>query len=117
MVHLTSAYSVSIVEGRDDSDFKNLEIDPFEEKIYFQDNKSIYQSNYDGTNYKLIQSKDFKNLNIWAFALDWLGKRLLWVKSSNKSVIKIGTMDFKYSIDMVTNNETISSLAVDPDAG
>ena len=116
VVHLTSTYSMSIVEGRNNSDIKALEIDPVKEKIFFEDQQRIYRSNFDGTNTSLT-SKDWKNSDIWAFALDWLGKRLFWVKSSNKTVIKVGTIDFKYSNDMVTNNKTISSLAVEPDAG
>ncbi len=116
MVHLTSAYSVSIVERRINSDIKGLEIDPVKEKIYFEDQKKIYQSNFDGTNQSLI-SDDRRNSDIWAFALDWMGKRLFWVKSSEKTVINVGTIDFKYSTDIVNSGENISSLAVDPDAG
>ena len=107
---------MSIVEGRNNRDIKNLEIDPFEEKIYFQDNKKIYQSNFDGTNQSLT-SKHFDNSDIWAFALDWKGKRLFWVKSSRKNVIKVGTIDLKFANDIETNKKHISSLAVDPDAG
>ena len=116
MVHLTSAYSVSIVEGRKNSDIKNLQIDPVEEKIYFEDSKIIYQSNFDGNNQRPT-SKYLNNSDIWAFALDWMGKQLFWVKSSNKTVIKVGTVDLKFSKDIETNNGHISSLAVDPDAG
>ncbi len=116
VVHLTSAYSMSILEGRNNSDIKNLEIDPFEEKIYFVDDEKIYQSNFDGTN-RSLTSKYFSNSDIWAFALDWKGKRLFWVKSSKKNVIKVGTIDLKFSNDFETNNTNILSLAVDPDAG
>ncbi len=116
VVHLTSAYSVSIVEGPKNSDIKNLQIDPIEEKIYFEDRNIIYQYNFDGKNLRLT-SKYLNNSDIWAFALDWIGKQLFWVKSSNKNVIKVGTVDLKFSKDIETNNGNISSLAVDPDTG
>jgi hypothetical protein len=118
VVHLTSTYSKSIIEGRNNSDIKNLEIDPVEQKIYFEDQKRIYYSNFDG-NKKRLTSKSFKNSDILAFALDWMGKRLFWVKSipSGKTFIQVSSMDFKYSNVIVTENEKISSLAVDPDAG
>ncbi len=115
VVHLTSAYAIAIIEGRRNSDIKSFEIDPVKEKIYFDDQKRIYESNFDGTNQSLT-SKDWKNSDIWAFAMDWMGKRFFWVKSRKKTIISIGTLDFKYSNDIVTGNE-IYSLAVDPDAG
>ena len=116
VVHLTSTYSKCIIEGRNNSDIKNLEIDPVEQKIYFEDQNRIYYSNFDGTK-KSLTSKGSKNSDIWAFALDWMGKRLFWVKSSKKNVIHVSSMDFTYSTDIVTKGENISSLAVDPDAG
>jgi hypothetical protein len=112
VVDLTSVYSISIIDGLN-TDIKHLDIDPFRKEMYFEDGEIIFQSNFDGSNRRPVSKKA---KNIWAFALDWVGKRLFWVRSHKKKVINVSRKDFKFRNIILINNETISSLAVDPDA-
>ena len=109
---LTSVYSISIIDGLN-TDIKHLDIDPLRKEMYFEDCEIIFQSNFDGSNRRPVSKKA---KNIWAFALDWIGKRLFWVRSHKKKVINVSRKDFKFRNIILINNETISSLAVDPDA-
>jgi hypothetical protein len=87
VVDLTSVYSISIIDGLYNTDVKHLDIDPLRKEMYFEVCEIMFQSNFDGSNRRPVHSKKAKN--IWAFALDWVGKRLFWVRSHKKKVINV----------------------------
>ena len=111
IVDLTSVYKKSIIHGR--SAISNHVIDPFHQLLYFQDGTRIYQSNLEGSNTSLV----CRNISIWTFTFDWLGKRLFWVHSTNRRIIIVGSVDFQGSRLFLNHSEDILSLAVDPNFG
>ena len=112
IVHLTSVYKKSIIEGR--SAISNVVIDPFRQLLYFQDGKRIYQSNLGGSNISPVS----RLIGIWTFTFDWWSrKRFFFVQSQNKRVIMIGFVDFLHLRKFVNHTEDIVSLTVDPSYG
>ena len=114
VVHLTSVYKKSIIEGR--SAISNIVIDPVRQLLYFQDGKGIYKSNSDGSSTSPVPVS--KNIHIWTFTFDWLDhKRFFYVESHYKRLIMSGFVDFHHFREFVRHTEDILSLAVDPSYG
>ena len=87
-----------------------------ERKMYFENFRKVYKSNFDGSDKQLV-SNDTENSHISLFALDWIGKQLFYVKSHPRNRIIRSTLKFKVVITHLINDKNISSLVVDSNAG
>jgi hypothetical protein len=117
VVDLTSVYSTPVIEGLNQSAKSyGWEIDPVERKMYFENFQQIYGSNFDGSGKQLV-SDERENSFISLFTLDWIGKHLFFVKSFERDRIMTSTLNFTFIRTFLIKNKTISSLAVDSNAG
>ena len=117
VVDLTSVYSKSIIDASQNNAIQKLDLDPLQNTLYFQDDKSIYQSKLDGSNTALLSDK-VENRNVWTFAFDSWGKRLFWVNFKERYIIHVAFVDFQDQKYFVHNQGVdVLSLAVDPNHG
>ena len=125
VVDLTTKYSTFVIE---DQNIANLIIDPVDEKMYFKTDKVVYRANFDGYGKKIICHfrGDGKKIichdenPIRVFALDWIRRRMYFVPTNSTNWMEsifVGRMNFTDTILLHKNEERISSLAVDPNAG
>ena len=95
-------------------DRTNLRVDYVGMKIYFSHGSKIWRGNFDVFNIEVIPSQD----DILTFALDWIGRRLLWVCNDGRArEIYAGSLDLKFKRRLLTNVAIICALEVDANEG
>ena len=91
-----------------------LAIDIKERKLYFGDgNGSLSKANFDGSGRKVI----LKNAKIYKMAVDWIGRRIFWIKSTEEKRIFVVNMDGKHERTLTSTPEEPDGIAVDPNVG
>ena len=91
-----------------------LAIDIKERKLYFGDgNGSLSKANFDGSGRKVI----LKNAKIYKMAVDWIGRRIFWTKSTGEKRIFVVNMDGKHERTLTSTPQVPDGIAVDPNVG
>ena len=91
-----------------------LAIDIKERKLYFGDgNGSLSKANFDGSGRKVI----LKNAKVDKMAIDWIGRRIFWTKSTGERQIFVVNMDGKHERTLTSTQGTPFGIAVDPNVG
>ena len=91
-----------------------LAIDIKERKLYFGDgNGSLSKANFDGSGRKVI----LKNAKIYKMAVDWIGRRIFWTKSTGEKRIFVVNMDGKHERTLTSTPQVPHGIAVDPNVG
>ena len=91
-----------------------LAIDIKEKKLYFGDgNGSLSKANFDGSGRKVI----LKNAKVYKMAIDWIGRRIFWIKFPWERRIFVVNMDGKHERTLTRTQARTFGIAVDPNVG
>ena len=82
-----------------------MAIDMKNEKLYFEDNNTIYSANLDGTGVEVI-----KNADVWKMAIDWIGRRIFWTHNVARG-ISVANLNGKER-RLLINTQRYSSLGI-----
>ena len=80
--------------------------------MYFKSGREVYRANFDGSDKQLIYEDE--NDTVQVFALDWIGRHMVWVDS--KSII-VGSLNFSNGTPIKYSENKNASLAIDPNTG
>ncbi len=109
---MTSNYSTFVIN---EQNIENLIIDPIDDKMYFKTDIGVNRANFDGNNKEVIYQHEKKHIRL--FALDWIGRQMFFVYTTLTTSIFVGSMNLTNDLPLHDSEESISSLAVDPNAG
>ena len=91
-----------------------LAIDIKERILYFGDgNGSLSKANFDGSRRKVI----LKNAKVYKMAIDWIGRRIFWIKIPLEKRIFVVNMDGKHERTFKSTEKYPEGIAVDPNVG
>ena len=91
-----------------------LAIDIKERILYFGDgNGSLSKANFDGSGRKVI----LKNAKVHNMAIDWIGRRIFWIKDPLEKRIFVVNMDGKHERTLTSTQGEPWGIAVDPNVG
>ena len=91
-----------------------LAIDIKERILYFGDgNRSLSKANFDGSGRNVI----LKNAKVYKMAVDWIGRRIFWIKTGSDKRIFVVNMDGKHERTLTSTQEDPYGIAVDPNIG
>ena len=91
-----------------------LAIDIKEGILYFGDgNGSLSKANFDGSGRNVI----LKNAKVYKMAVDWIGRRIFWIKTGSDKHIFVVNMDGKHERTLAITPEVPYGIAVDPNVG
>ena len=88
-----------------------LDVDIREKKLYFSNQKRVYQAKLDGTNKRTV----LKNASVNDIAIDWKGLRMLWNDYAGKEIFATN-LETKNTTVLLTSDD-VMHIAVDSAEG
>jgi hypothetical protein len=113
-IDLLTIDTTVVIRGIEDPLHTNgMGVDTVDMKLYFRDGNNISRANFDGTGLKVV----LKNVGVFCFAIDWIGRRIFWVEGHAKNRIFVADLNGKGKRTLTTTLGQPICFAVDPTVG